>query len=414
MPTTLVSMEDICEMIKIVLWGMGNFFEVVLKSVIDDKASVCGVIDKNVVGRKCVSNIPLYTPNELSQLDYDYLVITTRNPNEILMNAEDLSVPREKIVCYWQDDLSKIDYLDDRNRRLVEQEKEIIRLKRKLNNISYELGLSTTPIIRSAEELLRLLIRDRKSLCRFGDSEFESMRGNQRSWYQKKDEALGKRLLEILNSNDSNIIIAIADDFGNLEKYTVEGADAIREYMTDEVRADLMRLIDLNKVYYDAYVSRPYIIYKDSHNAEVIFPLFKKVWENRDILIVENPYTRMGYGNDLFLGARSIRRILCPEKNAYDSYHDIMEEVLRHIHTSDLFIASLGQTATVLAYDIAKRGYQAIDIGQLDNEYEWFRMGAKSRKPIAEKAVSELPNSHYVEACKDDIYESEIVGRVNI
>lgn len=36
----------------------------------------------------------------------------------------------------------------------------------------------------------------------------------------------------------------------------------------------------------------------------------------------------------------------------------------------------------MLSYELAKLGYQAIDLGHLDIEYEWFRMGAKGRVPI--------------------------------
>lgn len=40
---------------------------------------------------------------------------------------------------------------------------------------------------------------------------------------------------------------------------------------------------------------------------------------------------------------------------------------------------SLGPTATVLAYDLFKAGYQAIDFGHVDVEYEWWRMGAHKK-----------------------------------
>lgn len=36
-------------------------------------------------------------------------------------------------------------------------------------------------------------------------------------------------------------------------------------------------------------------------------------------------------------------------------------------------IVVLGPTATVLAYDLAKAGYQALDIGHLGKAYDWLK-----------------------------------------
>ncbi len=47
-------------------------------------------------------------------------------------------------------------------------------------------------------------------------------------------------------------------------------------------------------------------------------------------------------------------------------------------------------TATILAYDLAKEGYQAIDIGHADVEYVWFKMGVDHKVPIAGKNVNEV------------------------
>ena len=36
-------------------------------------------------------------------------------------------------------------------------------------------------------------------------------------------------------------------------------------------------------------------------------------------------------------------------------------------------IVVLGPTATILAYDLAKAGYQALDIGHLGKAYDWLK-----------------------------------------
>ena len=56
-------------------------------------------------------------------------------------------------------------------------------------------------------------------------------------------------------------------------------------------------------------------------------------------------------------------------------------------------------------------GIQAIDIGQLDNEYDWYRMGANDRVPIAGKMTAEVQWNRNVEDIQDTAYESSIVDR---
>ena len=71
-------------------------------------------------------------------------------------------------------------------------------------------------------------------------------------------------------------------------------------------------------------------------------------------------------GNNLFAGARSVKRILCPTVNAWDVYDQILSSVLDVAGGEDLICISLGPTATVMAYDLGEKGFQALDIGQLE------------------------------------------------
>ena len=51
-------------------------------------------------------------------------------------------------------------------------------------------------------------------------------------------------------------------------------------------------------------------------------------------------------------------------------------------------IACLGPTATVLAYDLGMGGLQTLDVGQIDNEYEWYIRNVQERVEIPGKGVS--------------------------
>ena len=56
----------------------------------------------------------------------------------------------------------------------------------------------------------------------------------------------------------------------------------------------------------------------------------KKIWEQRDVVIIEGEKTRLGVGNELFDNIiKSIQRILCPSVNAFFIYNKILKESLK-------------------------------------------------------------------------------------
>ena len=130
------------------------------------------------------------------------------------------------------------------------------------------------------------------------------------------------------------------------------------------------------------------------------------------MLIVEGEYSRIGMGNDLMTCARSISRILCPFKNAWDKYEDILSTVLEKADRKALICISLGPCATILAYDLAKAGYQALDIGQIDNEYDWYVRGVKEREDIPGKLVAERPAGQKLEMDEETEYRKQIIARI--
>lgn len=261
---------------------------------------------------------------------------------------------------------------------------------------------------------MKKIIDKKCSLCRFGDGEFGFILKQNRLWYQKYDNKMAQKLENILKSDNEKILIAIADNYGSLDKYNDRAADEIRQYMTKEKRQEHMGLLDLSRQYYDAYVSRPYMIYKDKErNASEIFKLYKKLFRDRNILIIEGENTKTGVNNGLLDGANSIKRILCPDTNAYSVYDKILNKTIESASSDDLILIILGPTATILAYDLAMQGYQAIDLGQIDNEYEWFMRHATERIVIEGKSTSEIAWYRIPETqIYDDKYETQIIAHV--
>ena len=111
--------------------------------------------------------------------------------------------------------------------------------------------------------------------------------------------------------------------------------------------------------------------------------------------------------------AETVERILCPSENAFDVYDNIIKTVLNQ-DKSKLIIIALGPTASVLAYDLYLEGFQAIDIGHIDIEYEWMLKNAKEKVAIEGKYVNEVENGNTVSDILDDSYKNQIIASLII
>lgn len=290
--------------------------------------------------------------------------------------------------------------------RAKKKQKEIIKLIERvnnienyLNNIEYELcdkynfigKEKQIPSLMSLDQTLDEISINKKSIARFGDGEFRFMLGdnNLKDFYFGTDFSLSlqNRLREVLTSREKNILICLWDNFGCLDKFTEHGKMVARIHMP-KLREKLIPYIDCKRIYGNLNITRPYLIYKDKSHCQKIFNRWKEIWNNKDIVIIEGEYSKLGVGNDLFSNTRSVKRILCPSQNAWSKYDEILAASLK-LSKDKLILIALGMTATVLAYDLAKVGYWAIDIGHIDIEYEWFLKGIEKPTSVDGKYTND-------------------------
>ena len=134
-----------------------------------------------------------------------------------------------------------------------------------------------------------------------------------------------------------------------------------------------------------------------------------EIWKNRDVIIFEGQEARLGVANDLLDGARSISRIIfCPVKNAFNKYDQILS-AFDEINSDVLILAALGPTATVLAYDLCKKGYQAVDIGYIGDEYECF---LRKDTPLELKSMGRSCKLKCVSRPDDPEYKKQIIRKI--
>ncbi|MCR5792647.1 MAG: SP_1767 family glycosyltransferase [Lachnospiraceae bacterium] len=268
--------------------------------------------------------------------------------------------------------------------------------------------------IKNTEETLVELSNNNVSMVRFGDGEFILMRCG-RIGFQKRSLKLARRLREVLFSdpeNNPNCLIGIPATVCNMDNQNEE-AKEYWKYFFRKHRWIFKKLNKGNRIFYDSLVTRPYIDYADKSRSKEVFARFCKLWEHKDVLIVEGEKSRIGVGNDLFAGAKSIRRIIGPATDAFSRYDEILNAVMGNADKNTLIVLALGPTATVLGYDLSKMGYRALDTGHLDLEYEWFLGGAKEKVKVEGKFTNEAQDGDNVEDIVDETYESQIVWKYN-
>lgn len=222
--------------------------------------------------------------------------------------------------------------------------------------------------IMGSKESVKYIIEQHCSLSRFGDGELDSIEGLGGD-YQHPSKRLSSMLLECLQSDLPNHKVAIPNWLNHYDGKPKQG------FWTNYVVGHHKRFLpwlSFNKVYLDTQLTRFYYEKKDKSKCNEHIELIKQIWNERDIVIVEGCKTRSGIGNDLYDNANSIQRVLGPALSGFDRYDDIYDFIINNINKNKLILLSFGITATVLAYELAKLGYQAIDLGHLDIEYEWF------------------------------------------
>ena len=258
-------------------------------------------------------------------------------------------------------------------------------------------------------DTLNYVMAHNSSVARFGDGEMDIITGHSIP-YQDYDENLANELKNIISSeSNESLVVCLSDVFERLDRYNQSAVDFWKQHL------------NRNYIYYKSlckapwygstFISRPYIDLVDKSLSNMYFKNIKNLWDKRDILIVEGANSRSGVGNDLFDNANSVERIICPSKNAYSKINEI-ESLIENHAENKLILLILGPTAKALAYRLSNKGYQTIDIGHIDSEYEWFKMGATYKVKLDNKHTAEHNFDENIILNEDVDYNRQVVVRI--
>ncbi len=264
----------------------------------------------------------------------------------------------------------------------------------------------------SFEDTIDEILKRKRSVIRFGDGEMRIICG-ENIGFQKSSKELSCYLKNILSDKSDNFLICIPGmKAGNTDKLTTKAKKWWDDYRNLEFYKWQVYLSS-DVTYGEALISRFYVGIENKNLSSIIINKIKKIWENKKLLIVEGEFTRNGVGNDLFAAAKSVSRVICPAENAYDKHKEIVEYVASIADSYDEILVTLGPTAKVVVYELARLNIRAIDLGHLDNEYEWFLADKGVRVDIPGKYVNEVSGGNTVSNENiDPKYWEEIIFQI--
>ena len=224
--------------------------------------------------------------------------------------------------------------------------------------------------VMDAWSTLDYLISTNASFCRFGDGELSIAIEKQGNVFQRYDDLLSKKLMEVLSSKDNGLLVGINYYWFNAPNNLHDRQMLF--YLTSSIkyRQMLKGILSDDRVYGDSTITMPYVLYKDI-DFRCYYDKLESLWKGKDIVIVCGKTIFNNIKHNIFSSANSIEYIYGPSVNAFDQYDDLMQKILATDKNKVKFII-MGQTATVLAYDLYKNGHRAIDMGHTAKDYNYY------------------------------------------
>jgi glycosyltransferase family protein len=225
------------------------------------------------------------------------------------------------------------------------------------------------PRIFSPEKTISQLLETRASFCRFGDGEFSLMVGESIP-FQKADARLTRRLHEVFRSNIDEIFIGIPYCYYSSARNMRELPKNFVRTWVAKNRDKITSQTSSNKQYYDTGCTQLYALF-ENYDFDNYFQGILDLWRDKDIAIICGETVFNSIETNIFSCAKTIEYQYAPSRDAFDFYDQILEKA-KTLDNQKLIIIILGPTATVLAYDMARLGYRALDLGHVAKDYDYF------------------------------------------
>lgn len=243
------------------------------------------------------------------------------------------------------------------------------RIYRSVESRRYRNGKYTNSVrVLNSWQTIDKLLETKHCFCRFGDGEIAVIRGEGIA-FQKADARLGARLLEILRSEEEQLLVGINYFYLN----PVEGVNGFTQNFLNCLQMQRKFLIEncnKKRVYIDAAITQMYQNYNE-YDFDTHFQRFQKLFEGKKVTLIcgESIFSDIKY-NALEV-CESVEYIYGPSRDAYDQYDLLLKRALE-VDKERVICVILGPAAKVLVYDLYQNGRTAWDIGHYLKDYDSY------------------------------------------
>lgn len=237
------------------------------------------------------------------------------------------------------------------------------------------------PKVMDAWETLDYLLETKASFCRLGDGELAVAYEKKGNLFQNYDEHLAAKLRDTITSSDPKILVGINYYWYHEPKHLHDRQMLFYLVDSERYRNLLAPYCGADKTFGDSTITMPYMLYKEL-DFKRYYGKLEQLWKDQDIVLICGKTIFNKLNSNIFESAKSIEYIYGPRVNAFDKYDELLQKALATDPNKTKFII-MGQTATVLAYDLAKHGHRAIDMGHTAKDYDAYLKQA----PVDNKSI---------------------------
>ncbi len=225
------------------------------------------------------------------------------------------------------------------------------------------------PNILDRKDTIHLLVNSNLSLARFGDGELSLAAGHSIP-HQAYNKKLADKIIDILKNKQKNLLVGINHWYFYCE-YDPKKNNFSKQFeleMMPFFRKEVLKYINLDTIYCNAGITGFGTLSEAEYNE------YKKIWNNKDILIVTCQEMLLQTKYNIYDNAKHIDYIFVPNKDSYSEYKPTLDKIKTY-DKNTLIILMAGPLSKVLASDLANIGYRALDLGHLMKSYDYYRKG---------------------------------------
>lgn len=213
------------------------------------------------------------------------------------------------------------------------------------------------------KETLQYIVENKCSVSRYGDGEIGFLLFDKfKHFFQPNNKELQSKLKFILKNPVDNCLIC-------LPKWMFYPSD-VQWYKN----CQSMYFFAFRKYILDNYNYGAANIFTSESFDQGNYDKIIEIWKDKPIVIITGKNSAFIEDDRLFRKDKIVKIIETKAVDAFSDYDNIINQVVtdKNITKDCIIVASLGLTATVLAYDLSKIGYRCIDIGNITNAYKYF------------------------------------------